>query len=219
MTHLFDRTEKYKHVIWDWNGTLVNDTHLAVEAACVLLEEYNLPLIDIAHYKEYFRFPVRDYYKLMGFDLEKISFEKLCERYVVEYNQKRSKLAKLFDGAAETLALIKKHKKQSILTAGEEVYVQGMVKHFDIHHYFDHVYGIHNHLAESKVYRGKELVEHSGILATDTILIGDTDHDLEVGQEMGVDVLLIADGHQSYERLSKVHDNVLESRYSNTTIK
>jgi hypothetical protein len=30
---------------------------------------------------------------------------------------------------------------------------------------------------------------------------------------MGVDVLLIADGHQTYERLRGVHDNVLPSRY------
>ena len=80
MIHLQHRLSHKRHVIWDWNGTLVNDTHLAVEAACVLLEEHNLPLIDIAHYKEYFRFPVRDYYKLMGFDLEKVSFENSAEK-------------------------------------------------------------------------------------------------------------------------------------------
>ncbi len=43
-------------------------------------------------------------------------------------------------------------------------------------------------------------------------MIGDTDHDLEVGNELGIDVLLIADGHQSFEKLKNVHDNVIETR-------
>jgi phosphoglycolate phosphatase len=43
-------------------------------------------------------------------------------------------------------------------------------------------------------------------------LIGDTDHDLEVGLALGVDVILLSDGHQSPERLSALHHTVLHHR-------
>lgn len=78
--------------------------------------------------------------------------------------------------------------------------------------FFENIFGIHHHLADSKVVRGKELIKNSHIDKSKTILIGDTDHDFEVGLEMGIDVLLVADGHQSFKRLSKIHHNVLETR-------
>ncbi len=40
------------------------------------------------------------------------------------------------------------------------------------------------------------------------ILVGDTDHDLEVGDALGIDVLLVTGGHQSHARLSKRHSRV-----------
>ena len=58
-----------------------------------------------------------------------------------------------------------------------------------------------------------EITSNIDKLTSFTVLIGDTDHDLEVGRSMGVEVLLIADGHQSYNRLIKCHDNVMKSRY------
>ena len=43
------------------------------------------------------------------------------------------------------------------------------------------------------------------------LMIGDTDHDHEVGTAMGVDVLLVAHGHQNYERLRAVHHLVIDT--------
>lgn len=213
MTHLLDKVKPYKHVIWDWNGTLLNDTQHTVDAICSLLEKDGLPLIDVQKYKDVFKFPVKDYYWDLGYDLNIHSFEELCKRFVTEYNHKRVKLAQLFDGVHDVLPEIKKYKKQSILSAAEQNHLNSIVKHFDIYHHFDHIFGIDNHYAASKVERGLELMDEAKICKTETIMIGDTDHDFEVAEKLGIDILLIADGHQSYERLKKIHDNVLETRY------
>jgi phosphoglycolate phosphatase len=42
-------------------------------------------------------------------------------------------------------------------------------------------------------------------------MIGDTVHDFEVASEMGVKCILIADGHQSEERLLKTNVPVLKN--------
>ena len=58
----------YNHIIWDWNGTLLNDRWLCVEAINQALNKRNLPMLTEGKYKDVFSFPVEDYYKKVGFD-------------------------------------------------------------------------------------------------------------------------------------------------------
>ena len=213
---ILDKVGGYKHVVWDWNGTLLNDLDIAVDAVGALLEEHNIPKVSADHYKKVFRFPVIEYYKDIGFDLDKISFEYLCNRFVEEYNDKRAHMAQLFDGVPDILTEIKKEKVQSILSAGAQSHLDEITRSLNIHHLFDNIYGLNDYYAASKIQRGKQLLENVGIEASQTILIGDTDHDHAVGKELGIDVLLIADGHQHFEKLSSIHHNVIESRHKVT---
>ncbi len=52
-----------------------------------------------------------------------------------------------------------------------------------------------------------ELIELSGVGKKDTVLIGDTLHDLEVGDALGVDVVLVSHGHQCQEILKDGHSD------------
>ena len=54
------------------------------------------------------------------------------------------------------------------------------------------------------------MIEKSQISLADTVLIGDTIHDLEVGQELGVEVILVSHGHQSRSILEKSHDSIVD---------
>ena len=65
----------YKGIIWDWNGTLLNDTKLAVESMNKILLKRGLPVLTVERYKHVFTFPVRDYYQSVGFDFDKEPFE------------------------------------------------------------------------------------------------------------------------------------------------
>ena len=50
----------YKHIIWDYNGTLLNDVKLCVDVINDLLIKRDLPIMSIRKYKEMFDFPVKD---------------------------------------------------------------------------------------------------------------------------------------------------------------
>ena len=54
---------KFESVIWDWNGTLLNDRHVAVNIINQLLNDRDLRRITIDQYLDVFTFPVRDYYE------------------------------------------------------------------------------------------------------------------------------------------------------------
>ena len=55
-----------------------------------------------------------------------------------------------------------------------------------------------------------EEIKENGVDPKKVLFIGDTDHDYEVATSIGVDCLLIANGHQSKERLLKVTSNVVD---------
>jgi len=103
---------------------------------------------------------------------------------------------------------------QSILSAGHQNHLNEITKSLKIDHLFDNIYGLGDFYAASKIERGRQLLEFAGKDLSKTIMIGDTDHDHAVGKNLGIDVLLIADGHQNYDKLKGIHHNVIETRRS-----
>ena len=57
--------DKYDTIIWDWNGTLLNDVDMCINCMNQLLQPRNIALLDHKKYQEVFTFPVQDYYEKM----------------------------------------------------------------------------------------------------------------------------------------------------------
>jgi len=207
-TKLLNRIKPYQHIIWDWNGTIIDDVKIGVEVVSEMLKRQGLPELSLEQYRDRFRFPISEYYKTLGFDFEKTSYHDLSEEFMNLYSSKSHKVT-IFSEMKEVLSEVAKTKTQSILSAGAQWYLEAATIQYNIQHYFTHIFGLDNYFANSKLQRGQELVLKSKVCPSQTLLIGDTDHDLEVGRALGIDVLLTADGHQSFERLSKNHKHVL----------
>lgn len=192
-----------KHIIWDWNGTILNDVEYALDTVNWLLEKYCIPTISYDRYREIFDFPVKQYYDRLGFDYSICSFESLCDQFVDRFMKNFSD-CKPFP---HIHSLLKESRQlcecQSILSATDQKSLDDMIEHFDFKHLFDHVFGTENRMATSKIQRGAELVEGSGIDPAETLLVGDTLHDAEVASELGIDVLLVTHGHHSKEKLNR----------------
>jgi phosphoglycolate phosphatase len=206
---LLREIQNKKHIIWDWNGTILNDVQHAVDTMNDLLSFHKLPSIEVEKYKTLFEFPVKNYYDKLGFNYALRSFEDLCHDFVDNFMDGFSNCMP-FQKIEETLVKVREDgRTQSVLSATDQVSLDKMIKHFNFLDHFDFVYGIDNKLAASKVGRGKELINNSQIAKDETVLIGDTIHDLEVGEELGIDVVLITHGHQCEKILLKRHNKVL----------
>jgi len=208
---MIERLSKYKHIIWDWNGTLINDIWLVVEIMNKMLKKRSLSEIDSKKYREIFDFPVIGYYAKLGFDFSKESFEELTVEFISEYYERFNE-CKLFDGAEEVLKGISDRGiSQSILSASKEDVLIEKIKYYRIEKYFCRIMGLENHYAESKVERGKKWIAELNLNPQDVLLMGDTAHDYDVSKHMGCDCLLIANGHYSYGRLAKLGIDVVST--------
>jgi phosphoglycolate phosphatase len=202
--------KKYKYVIWDWNGTLLNDVDVAINTINKLLKRRNLKLVDYNTYRNIFGFPVKDYYKAIGFDFSIEPFEKLADEFIIEFNS--SEKLKLFEDTKKVLSIIENHGiGQLILSAAHEKDLINLIDKFRIKKYFARIVGLTNYSAESKVSRGRQMVLDLMIDTNNLVLIGDTIHDYEVANEIGCDCILISGGHQSHRRLEKLNVNVVKS--------
>jgi len=74
-----------RHILWDWNGTLLDDAQYGVGIMNKILKEKNLPLLDLKRYRDIFDFPVRRYYDRLGFDFNKDDFETVGMQFIDAY--------------------------------------------------------------------------------------------------------------------------------------
>jgi len=198
-------------IIWDWNGTLLNDIDLCISSVNKLLKERTLPEIDTISYKEIFSFPVQDYYKTLGFDFEKEDFSVPAHQYIDFYYAEFDNCS-LQKNAVKVLEYFRdKGFRQFVLSAMQHEMLEKTLELKGILHFFEGVAGLNDHYAVSKTEQGKQLISTYRIDKSEALLIGDTIHDFEVATELGVKCILIADGHQSIERLMQTKGVVLDN--------
>ncbi len=212
----------YKHIIWDWNGTLLNDVGLCCEIINDVLTKRNLCPVSLDHYRDIFTFPIKNYYIKAGFDFTQYSFEEVGLEWMSEYERRKTECL-LHSGVEEALHLLKeKNIKQSVLSAYPHNTLIEIISHFNLNEFFSYIIGLDNIYATSKVELGKDLMKKIGNVKGKVLLIGDTEHDNDVALEIGADCILIAGGHQSKEKLMgcnvPVYDSISEfiSGYNNS---
>lgn len=198
--------KNYAHIIWDFNGTLINDLDLGIELQRIMLEEAGKKAPSREFYLDTFDFPIIDWYERLGHDISKYS--QLADIWNNLYYEKADSCP-LNEGIADLLAAISAAKiPQSILSASNMVLLGRLLSALGIAKYFDHVYASENNLAEGKLHLCRRLKEEIGLPGEKMLLIGDTTQDFLTAEKIGCDCALVALGHQSYSRLQKVTSSV-----------
>src|SRR5690606_8742813 len=80
------RMGRYAHVIWDWNGTLLDDVALCLDIMNRMLDQRGMRRIEPVRYRQIFDFPVQLYYSQLGFDFDAEPFEDLAASYCDQYD-------------------------------------------------------------------------------------------------------------------------------------
>ena len=129
--------KKINSIIWDWNGTLLDDLDLCINVINVLLEKRKLPVLDKNRYKEVFSFPVKEYYQSVGFDFTKEAFATPAREFIDLYNQKVVE-CKLHSSAMEVLNYFQSNGyRQFVLSAMKEETLVKTLRQRGILEFFD----------------------------------------------------------------------------------
>lgn len=174
-----------------------------------MLQERGLPRLTAARYAELFDFPVIDYYRKLGFDFAREPFEIVGTEFIHRYEPRRHEAA-LQPAALDVLrALQARGATQSVLSAYRHETLETFLRHFQVRELFTRVIGSDDNYASGKIEQGRRFIAELACDPGDVVLIGDTTHDHEVAEAMGIACLLIPAGHQSRARLESCGVQVL----------
>jgi len=203
--------KKYRHIIWDWNGTLVNDRWLCVEIINRMLMRRGKPPTTCERYLTDFDHPVKDYYRTTGIDFSTESFETIADEFITEHDKRRFD-CKLQDDAVSVLqACIDAGVTNSILSAYPHSRLEETLDFYQLRHFFIKVLGLDDHYACSKVEQGRRLMKELGFPAREVLFVGDTVHDFEAAGAIGSDCVLVSNGHNHPDKLRTCGVRVLDS--------
>lgn len=196
----------YTHIIWDWNGTILNDTIVVLKAINQVLKDNDLRDVSMEYYRDNFAWPMDEFYIGLGLykpnEGEDFSI-KVSQPYHVAYEEAYG-LIKLHDKIPEILEYFQAQgKKQSVLSAREEAALKKDIENFKLGDYFEHAYGRHVDNTIGKLDRGKDLLAVLGADPRKILIFGDSCHDHEVAQALGCDVVIVHDGLTSEKALQK----------------
>lgn len=198
------------YIVWDWNGTLLNDLDVSIHAINTLLMRNDLPPFrSIEHYRSVFRFPIIDYYEEAGFDFTKRPYHELAEEYMALYLP-ASFTCDLHEGSKEVLHHFHKLGYHQILLSASHIEnLREQLTYYDIDEYFDEILGIDDIEAASKISLAQNWIKRKQIDPANVVFIGDSVHDDEVSKACGCESILIANGHQNKDILKKHNDVIL----------
>lgn len=205
------KLKKYRHLIWDWNGTLLDDAWLCREIMNQQLHRRGLPVLSAERYEEIFDFPVEKYYRAVGFDWSRESFQEAGTEFIVEYERRKQECTLQPGGKALLADLAAGGWSQAVLSAYSHHTLEEFLGHFGVRQHFRSVAGSRDHYAAGKVGHGLKMLEELHVSPRETLLIGDTTHDAEVARAMGVDCVLVPCGHNSWTRLAGCGTPVVEN--------
>jgi len=191
----------YRHVIWDWNGTLLDDAELCVSAMNGVLRRRGLPELTAERYAELFDFPVESYYRRLGFDWSRESFEEVGLEFMRTYEARRLE-CRLQPGALAALARFRaRGARQHLISGYRQDTLEELVRHHGLREWFDDVIGASDVYARGKLDLGARWREARGADGGPRLVVGDTVHDAEMAAVLGADCVLLPCGHNSRRRL------------------
>lgn len=194
----------FRHVVWDWNGTLLDDARLCVDIMNELLRRRALPPLSMDFYRAAIEFPVSGYYERIGFDFSAQPFEEVSGEYAAMYRALWRGCA-LHAGAREAMESLRAAGVgQSVLSASMREHLEEQLGHFGLSGYLEKATGADNHHGRGKQGLARAHLEALGVAPRDALFVGDTRHDAEAAESAGCACLLVSFGHYGAERLRRM---------------
>jgi phosphoglycolate phosphatase-like HAD superfamily hydrolase len=205
-----------RHLVWDWNGTLLDDLSLIIKATNATFASVGGPAITADHHRRRFRRPIADYYaEVLGRLISPAEFERLNKVFHDAY------VAALpgCDLTPDALDAVRDWSgTQSLLSMWYHHELIPKIHEFRLTGHFTRVDGLRYRLGGDFDHKAPHLERHLAAQHLDparVVLIGDTVDDARAAEAVGADCVLYSGGFTDAEQLSAtgapVMDTLLEA--------
>lgn len=199
----------FKHVIFDFDGTIADSIDLSLVIYNELAKKYHYRTITIEELREMNNLPIKERLKKIGIPLYRIP-QLILE--TMGLYKKNIHLLKTFDGIKEVL--IKLKKEGYVLSIISSNSVENIQSFLTKHHldYFDHIVSEKNLFGKHKSMH-RYCRQHK-LHPNDILYIGDEIRDIEACRLIPIKIISVAWGFDSLELLKSRRPDYLANRPS-----
>ncbi|MFL1429523.1 MULTISPECIES: HAD family hydrolase [unclassified Nocardiopsis] len=204
MTELTFDPNDITHIVWDWNGTLLDDNHANLSAVNAICASYGVDPVELDHWRSIFRRPLVPLYEeLLGRSLAEGEWERLEKLYDEDY-LRHLPACDLAQGVPDVLLdWAGTGHTQSLLSMASHDHVVPLIAERGLAPHFTRVDGRrYDTEVDSKA---EHLVHHLAGQSIDpsrVVLIGDIDDDARAARSAGAHAILVSTGLMAPERLA-----------------
>ncbi len=197
-------------ILFDWNGTLLDDAELTVDVMNSILREYGKSEVTLSFYREHFDFPVIHYYLALGFS-PGAEMAEASRKFVQRYTERMFE-PNLFPEVKEVLTVLRERSvKRGIVSAMEHTMLLRHTRFYGLHTLISSIQGVEDTAGSGKTHLAEIVKKRWDICPERTVYVGDTTHDRDFAHTMGCRVILKKNGHNSVGRLTKSGEVVIAS--------
>lgn len=203
--------KEYKVIIWDFNGTLIDDIDAALSSVNDMLTRRNLPVISFEQYASYVDTPIIKFYEHIFDDLYSMDFGVIANEFNDGY-EKHLKSPAVMPCAHEVLEHFNSlGKLQTVISATHIDKVTNRLREFGLEAYFDKILAHNNLIAEDKTHLAVRYFAEKDIKSHEAVVIGDCVADFKMAEALGCDCILTTQGHQSRKEFAATTAVIINS--------
>lgn len=191
------------HIVWDWNGTLLDDLLIVVEAVNRSIGAFGLAPITAESYRDHYTRPVRHFYdRLFGRTVSDEEWLRLNTGFHDAYFELAALDVDLAPGARDAMDLLSQEGwTQSLLSMSPQDWLNGIVGRLDMTARFELVDGLSGPTGGLKATHLEEHLQILGIGGSSVVVVGDTPDDVAAARHVGAQAILFHGGSHHVEVL------------------
>lgn len=192
------------HIVWDWNGTLLDDLTQVVSAVNTTLEAIGEAPITAREYGAHYQRPVRRFYEsLLARAVPDDEWRQIDEVFHVAYRALLGEIRLAPDATAALEAIAGTGHTQSLLSMLWHDDLTDMVERFGVGHYMNRVEGLRGERgARKQTFLERHLAALDGRpVPSEVLMIGDALDDVEAATAVGTGCVLYDQGTFPADRI------------------
>jgi phosphoglycolate phosphatase-like HAD superfamily hydrolase len=192
-----------RHIVWDWNGTLLDDNHAVVSAVNVVCTEFDREHIDIDEWRALYKRPLsKCYANLLRRELSEHDWARIDVLYHEAYRELLGTCG-MTEGVPHALDdWTETGGTQSLLSMWFHDELVDLVTARGLHERFARMDGLRSSIGGgSKAAHLREHLRAQQLDPADVVLIGDVLDDAHAADDAGADCILVTTGVMGRNKL------------------
>lgn len=197
---------RLKNIIFDVDGTLLDSKRDIAGAQHWVLQQLGVHDYAPEDLYQYIGKPLAETFTMLLPTHLHDRIPEAAEMYVSYYRPRALNTTTLFPEVAETLAALHQRGfRLAVATTKSTMTTERVIRHFGIGGYFSHLQGTDNTPFKPDPFILNKILGEQSWERTETLMVGDTDKDIETGKNAGTKTCGVTYGSFTKEQMQTLH--------------